>query len=858
MSRIFVEAWWPLPLIALAIPLLWWIAHRSQTAIAPRHRRWLTGLRFAAVAAAAIALMRPVWVAPGGDISVVYALDVSRSVAPGFLEAAIHWMERADADHRPAQSQVLAFADRGRFVDSPAAIRQLRVREGDGATLDVGVTDLESALDAARYGFAPNAVKRLVLMTDGNATTGDVWRAVDRLQRDGVRVFTVPALVREGRDAWIERIDVASDPRRDEPTEIVVRAFSQGPMRAQLHLSLAGRVIARQAVDLVAGANALVFVVRLPEAGSTALTAELVAEGDTVRENNRYTRSITVQSRPRVLYVASATEPVRYLPDALQRQGIDVTVTTAARLPANVDGLQSYGAVILSDVPGNAVSAAQGAALAAYVRDFGGGLLFAAGAQVYGDEGWRGSPVERALPVTFEAREKPRDLALLVVLDRSYSMKGRKMDLAKAATVGALDLLEPQQRFGVITFNSQHEVPIPLALAADKKAMEALIARFTASGQTNIFPALQTAYRLLSESPSKSRHIILLSDGDTQAADFPKLLRRMEEAQITLSAVAIGAEADVVLMQRLADLGKGRYYFTTDADEIPKIFVDETRRVANESVTDESTRAVVAGKAEVLRGVDFAGAPPLAGFIETKPRDRAERLLDTDTGVPLLARWQYGLGKTAVFASDVKNQWGAAWIAWPGYGRLFGQLVRDTLRRDAGEGLDFAVSVADGEAVVQLTVLEADGAFRNGAEPKVRITVPGRTPRDVPLRQTGPGRYEVRVPYQAAGAAPWRFDLAPSPGISRALVDQAGPRELHRPVSAEFRLLPPDQSLLRAIATQTGGAFAPEPAAVFADLGDTASRSRPLWPWFAAAALMLYLLDLALRRTPWGWRRLAD
>jgi uncharacterized membrane protein len=860
MSRLTIEAWWPL-LVALALlPLVLWMARRSASSLAPRHRRVLTVVRLGALLCAIGALLRPVWLATAESVSVAYLLDVSRSIDPGYVDAAIRWIDAADRQGRPARSRFIAFADRPRSAGSAEDIRKVPVaRDGAGSAgaIDQAATDIEAALDMAADGFAAGELKRVVLISDGNATVGDAWRSLDRLRRDGVRVFTLPAAVRSGSDAWVEGIDVPAVVQRDEPTVVTVRVYSQFEARGRVTLSRDGRPLGRRDLTLAKGTNRVPFTVRMPAAGTGTLVAEIAVEGDTLADNDRATAALTVQPRPRVLYVEGAPETAAYLRDALARAGLDVTVGSVAGLPATPAGLEPYGAVILSDVAAQDLGESRMQALATYVRDAGGGLVFASGERTYGEAGYRESALERVLPVTFEAQEKQRDIALVIVLDRSYSMKGRKLDLAKAATLGALDLLEERHRFGVITFDSQPDMTVPLAPVRSKRKAEDLIARFTAGGQTNIYPALQTAYRVLADVKAKTKHVILLSDGDTQAADFQRLATRMAEAKMTVTTVAIGSEADLALMENIARWGKGRFYHTVSPERVPQIFADETRRVVNQSLVEEPVRAVVKRKAEMLRGIDFAAAPALRGFVSTKPKDSAEQYLVTDTGAPLLARWQVGLGKAVVFTSDVKNRWAADWLGWPGYATLWSQVVRETLRRDAGEQVDFAAVREGTDVVLTLTVLDAGGGFRDALAPVVSATAPDGTERKVTLRQVGPGRYEGRAMGGAAGTGAWRFALTAAGGVGKASAARAAVRELHRPFPDELRLLPTNLPFLRALAEQTGGRFAPEPAEVFASYGDGSTVPRPLWPWFAAAALALYLLDLAIRRVPWVWHRLA-
>jgi uncharacterized membrane protein len=805
----------------------------------------------------AAALMRPAVLSRSSEVSVVYALDVSRSVEPGFIEAAIAWMRRTNDQGQPAEARFIAFSDRVRQADTPESIRELPLRlGGQGAVeaLDPLVTDLEGALDAIAGSFSGDRLRRVVLMTDGLETRGDAWRAVERLRAANIRVFTVPASVRAATDVWVDALEVPRDLRQDEPTVVHVRLRAQAATTARVSLERGERVLGQRRVRLDAGLNRIPFTIRLGESGPVSLTARVAADGDLITDNDVLAANATVLPRPRVLVLEAAADSVRYLRDALTAQGFGVDAAAPAEAPDSVEGLRPYDAVIVSDANGEMLGEARMRALASYVRDQGGGLLYAAGANAYGEAGLRDSPLESVLPATFEAPEKRRDLALVIALDRSYSMKGRKLELAKAATLGALELLEEEHRFGVITFDSQPEITVPLAPVRSKRKAEDLISRFTASGQTNMYPALQMAYRMLVDLPIKAKHVILLSDGDTQPADFQRLARRMGEANITVTTVAIGAEADRALLGNIATWGKGRHYFAERADSVPQIFLQETRRLVNEGLREDPVQAVVKRRAEALRGIDFAGAPKLKGVVVTKPRERAEVYLSTDADTALLTRWQVGLGKAALFGSDLKNRWAADWLSWPGYQRFTSQLVREVMRRTTREEADFSVSVEGGQALARLVALTPSGEFRNGLTPTLRVRgLPGE-PVEAVMRQAAPGTYELRLPVPPGQSGRLRFELVG--GVPAEMGKAAGIRELTPPFPDEFRLRAPDTALLQALAAETGGVFSPQPAQVFASYGDVATLRHPAWPWLLATGLMLYLIDLFLRRSPWVRRRL--
>jgi uncharacterized membrane protein/uncharacterized protein YegL len=846
------ESLWPLALLVL-LPLIWWLGRRSATNLGAHHLAVATALRALTFVLLLLALMQPVWLARTRAVSVVYALDVSRSVAPDFVQSALQWMRSANREHAPATARYVVFGERPVLLDDLDQVSKVAVTSDAGAgrgAVQQGATNIEMALDEALLAFDPDQIKRLVLLTDGNETNGNLWRELPRLKAAQVRLFAFPAAVRAQRDAWIESIEFPAGLRRDEPVAVLVRVASQGAARAVVRLTNGAVELGRQSVRLDAGVNELVFRTRLRASGAVDIAAEVNAEGDTLPDNDRLQQTAWVGPRARVLYAEGQADSANYLRDALKRDGVDVKVVSGAELPQGASGLSAYDAVIISDVARTALDDQRMQALESYVRDQGGGLLYAAGETTYGQSGFSGSVLERVLPVEFKAQEKRKDLALVVCLDRSYSMKGRQMELAKAATRSALALLDEQHQFGVIAFDSQPHETVPLQAVRSRRRAEDLIDRIQASGQTNIYPALAIAFRWLQNAEPKSRHVILLSDGDSAPADFERLVKRMVEAHISVSTVAVGHEADRELMSNIARWGKGRAYYAEDPSSVPQLFIEDTQNVSRATLIEEPFRPVVKHKIEALRGIDFAEAPMLRGFASTKAREGAEVFLESASGAPILTRWQYGLGRAVVFASDVKNRWAADWLQWDGYGKLWGQLVRDVMRRDIGEELRFNVRREGGDARVTLDALTPAGGWQNRLTPVVRVSRAGRPSETVRLRQTAPGGYAARVALGGAGAEPFDFELLSGGGIGSAVARRSGLRRLYFQFPDEYRTTAPDTEALRVLAEQTGGKLAPKTDEIFA-VGDDSGRSRrALWPVLAAVSLAVYLLDIAVRRAP--------
>lgn len=908
---ITVEHYWPLTLL-LAVPVVWWISRRTALGLASRHLRAVASARSVVVVLLTLALMQPVWHRAGRWLSTVYLLDVSSSVDAGFLGAAIQWIADTQQQGSPAHAAYLAFASRAERVEGPQDIRSLEVSVDGGADglLDRDATDLEYAVREAIRSFDPRYLKRLVLITDGNGTTGDVASTLGRLQEEGIRVFTLPATVGRDGDAFVDDLVLPAEVRADEPVAAEVGIVSRTATPATVELYRGEDLLEAVQTDLQPGLNSIRIEFSLSDTGTTDLRARVRAEGDPFAANDAFARSVVVGERPRVLYVEGRQESVRYLRDALRGEGLEVGAAVPGRLPTDPRELQAWDAVILSDVPASVLDIARMRALETYVRDFGGGLIFAAGENTYGEEGFSETPVEEILPVSFRIEEERKDLALVIVMDKSFSMVGAKIELSKEAAKAALQLLDDTHRFGVITFDHSPYWTVPLQFAVDKPRLNELISSIIASAHTNIYPALERAYRALADTEADVKHVILLSDGKTYPDDYETLVNGMSAEEITVSTVAVGEQADQELLSNIAEWGNGRSYFIRDAERVPQIFIDETRMASQRTLVEEDFDLVVRRRIEAFRGIDFASAPDLKGFVSTEAKQTAEVLLEATDEAPLLARWQYGLGKTAVFTSDVKNRWAVDWLEWQGYGKFWAQLVRETLRRSPGEALDFEVRREGKRAVVSLDALDDEGYFQNELTPRVRVAAPDGSVSVVTLRQVGPGAYRAEVPLAASSSAPWTFrlesGLPPStegeamatgerrPGEAttgpEGSADRAGAaaqagstaqpgsttealppdqtvaeeaqremtRALYYPYPDEHRFYPPDLELLRGLAEQTGGSFVPDPGEIFADHGDTARVPTPLWPWLAGLGLVAYLLDIALRRAPWSWRWLGS
>ena len=828
-----VGTYWPI-LLLLLIPWLWWVQRQTSMDLSRKHLQLSVVVRCVVVALLALALMQPALYRSGSWVSVTYLLDVSRSVSPAAIQSAIQWIQQTNASGRPADSRFIPFGANAAVLDTLDQLRKVGVADNaENGSIDQSATDIEGAVDSALQTFTPHYLKRLVLVTDGNENAGHITNTLSRLKAEGVQVYTVPLEARINRDAWVEAIMSPAETAAEELFPVEAHVYSQTDSAGEVELRYGNRNLVSRKVQLTHGLNRVAFETSIKdESGPITIEAEVRIPSDSFAGNNTFRSSIVVKGLPKVLYVEGHAESARYLESALRMEGFIVNTVASNAIPANVGELDAYDAIVLSDVAATSLTARQMQAMATYVENLGGGLILAGGENNYGEGGYSKTRIEEILPITFDAKKPPQSIAMIVVLDKSGSMGGQEMALAREATKAPLSVLRDKDHFGVVAFDSNFYWAVPFQTAANREQIKKAINGIMAGGETNAFPALEAAYNQLAGDTSEVKHVILESDGHSTQAPFQALATKMAEAKITVSTVALGAGSDDSMLARIAAWGKGRSYLVYDAGSVPQVFTQEAEEATGTTLREQPFKPVVKKNVQVFKGIDFDTAPDLLGYVATKAKETSEVLLESpDRKDPVLARWQYGLGKTAAFTSDLKDRWAVDWLRWDGYSKFWSQLVRQTMRARDDNDLDLRVVREGDQAKITISALDR-------LEAEVRVVQPDQTVSSVTVRQVGPGSYEAALPLTQKGSYLFRL-IGKNGGTSKTLAYS---------YPDEYDFYPPDTELLRTISSETKGQFQPKAQDIFDPHGETTLLPIPLWPYLVAFALALYVGDVLLRR----------
>jgi uncharacterized membrane protein len=843
-------------LVLLAIPYLIFVQIRSLTDL-PRWQRWLSVLmRSAMIAAVALALVRPTRVTKSQKVATVFAVDVSESIPDEALRKARDFVTRAWEARGENHVEVVSFAGSARRLEIPKDAKELPplTRHPDGKE-----SDLQAAVQFGFGLFPPGTLRRIVVVSDGNETRGDLVAAAEGAREHGVKLYTRAFEAPAEKEVLLRGVHMPEKVHRGSPFKVRVEVFSNHETDAQVTVYKDDVLESGfpRAVKLRRGTNDVVFQSQVKEAGNARYTVKVAPPpgGDRFPGNNEYTETVYVSGKPRVLVVEGRhPRDARYLAAALAREKFDVEIRGRHGVPDDLVDLDKFDAVLFSDLPAfdhreTYVGRRQLAALKRYIEK-GGGFIMAGGVSSFGPGGYGNTLMEEILPVRFDI-EKKKDtpsLALMLVIDKSGSMGGLKIDLTKQAARATVNLLGPQDQVGVVVFDSAPYLLVKLQSAQNKARIEQDIARLIASGGTSIYPALEMAYQELAATRAKIKHVIMLSDGQASRQGIAELVQNMAAENMTVSTIAVGQDADRALLRLVADLGGGRAYYTADAYNIPKIFTKETTTVARSAVVDLPFRPIVKKSAQALKGIDFSSGPFLLGYVATKPKQKAEVLLASDYGEPILARWRYSLGKAVAWTSDIKNRWSQEWLNWSGYGKLWSQLVRDVMKRKLHETYDMRARVFNGRAHVVVDAVSKSELYVNDLSSTLTVTDPRKRKRTFPLRQVAPGRYDAEFDVDGFGA--YVIEATHRMGGKVVASSHGG---FANPFPLEFMSFGVNAPLLERAAAAGGGRYAPAPTEPFLAGGEELIAKRDeLWPLLLYIALGLFLLDLFLRRVRLG------
>ena len=749
---------------------------------------------------------------------------------------------------------------------------------------DGSATALADALRYAGSLFTSKECSKIVVVSDGLETDGDALLALNELISRGTVVDSLILPEDAGGDiriasAKLRSTDIAV--AESFTVDLVICADSVvGEEAAMLRLYDNGELLGERAVALKNGVNELPVSVSVPTRGMHELTFELVTDHelfgeplpDKYKENNSYRTYVNFQAFENVLLIErheGEADRLKYVVSST-KELTDISVEKdIADFPTTIGEMAEYEQIILVNIAYSDMPGGFEALLNRYVYELGGGLFTVGGrcdTDAHGNivpHAYNRADLERSeylkhmLPVTAEDYTPP--IAVMLVIDTSLSMKSTgKLSAATDGARACLDALHDRDFCGVVSFSSASSERLSVLPVSQRETISEAIKKVEedAGGGTIFSDAIMKAGRALSViSNVERKHIILITDGLPADSfdDYGKYIEDNIADGITMSVltIGIGDEGKRTEMQMAADAAGGKFYNVTSVGAIADMmYKDLTEEAIPEIAYGRSFALTVKDKSSILSGIDKDALPTLSGYYGTVAKKGATVPLMGEY-VPIYAFHKYGKGTVGSFMCDLGGVWSAELLSDPVGEALITNIVESIFPKEdvRADGIIYELQsdnylhwinihgIPEGQTVG--VSVHPFSEHLNDQSGELGVTA-AESNRRFTFRITEPGLYEIRITAYEGEKVVSELSVMRAFSYSEEYGAQdAGERD--------------GAALLRQLAEVGGGVVVDDPVDVFTSLEDTLVRRYDPKVILIIAAIVLVLIDIAVRKFKFKW-----
>ncbi len=834
---------------------VWWMHVCGLSGLSRKRQMFAFITRLCLVGVLVMVLAEPRSVRRQDAMSVIYLVDISDSIGEETVNKAFEFI--ADTASKKPQKDKVGLVVFGRHAAvelPPRVILPMDEAITVNSLIDRDATNLEEALSLAAAMIPADHQGRIVLMSDGTATEGNLSDVVDQMTAREISIDVMPIEYNHENEVWLERLELPENVNLGENYQATVILSSLKAGSGRLSLMENSETIFEEQVKFEAGKNRYVLPIYLRNAGYYEYTARIDTPTgqDNLRDNNVALNYLYLAGEGKVLLVTDPQGDPRdheTLARAIRESERALEIVTAYDVPRDAMSLMPYDCIIFNNVAADSFDTIQLEAVKDAARNLGIGFLMVGGPNSYGPGGYHRSAIEDALPVTMDITKKkvlPKG-ALAIILHTCEFADGNTW--GKRITKQAIKVLGAQDEVGVLAYTDKGEEWVFELTPVSEYEM---MARKINGAQIGDMPSFVTTMTLglkgLKANDASAKHMIIISDGDP-AAPPPALINEFKKAGVSVSMVAIFPHGgqDISKMRMVAAATGGRYYFPASANELPSIFIKESKTLKRSMIQNKTFTPELEFDVDgVLKGIDTM--PELKGYVLTTAKsDHSVRTIlkaptEEDDLEPILSLWRYGLSTTAAFTSDLSPNWAAEWMEWDKYRTFVEQLLSRISRVEKTGNLRLRSFSSGSYGVLQVEDFHKDETF---LEVQAVVSGPGVTEETFPLRQVGPRRYQATVPLRAMG----RYQV-------RAVgIGEGRKEEVHGgflvPYSPEYLRFRSNPTVLNDLSKQTAGQNLADqnPAkTIFETRRSPRMSSLPIFDWFLIALACLIPLDVAIRR----------
>lgn len=715
-------------------------------------------------------------------------------------------------------------------------------------------TNIEQALKNAAALIPSEDRKRIVLISDGEENAGDAQKAAKALAGQGINLDVFQLTKEIGSEIQVKKIEVPETLKLNDKFEVTTKINSNVKTKGKLKLYRDRELVNEISIDIQKGDNNFAFTDTALKGGVVTYSAEIETNEDTLSQNNKMATFSYIEDKASVLVIQDKDAGGIELAKIME-SGAKVQVTNPDKVPLEMQELQKYDGFIISNVSAERLDDKFLDNLEVCIRHLGKGLLVTGGDNSYAPGGYYKTVLEKVLPVNMDIKTKEEDpnLGLVLVIDKSGSMaEGQygvsKVELAKEAAIRSSEVIKKDDMIGVIAFDGAYKWVVNTKKPDNLKAIQDAIGTIRADGGTSILPPLEQAYLSLKVADTKLKHIILLTDGQAEKTGYEALLDKINEAGITLSTVAVGNGADMPLLKALAYGGHGRFYSTDEFTDIPKIFTKETFLAGKTYFNNRTFTPKLSAYSPILSEID--SIPQLDGYVGTTSKSAARVIFSSDKDDPILATWQYGLGRTAAWTSDAKGMWTSSWMQWQQSPKFWKNLISWLLQKKVKDNYTVNGGFVDGKGNLELT-LPADERLENETVEATIVSPEGKEEK-AKLEPVSPGVYKGSFSGDETGVYIANISVNSNgeavKNISSGIII---------PYSPEYDITTKRDNVLEKLALESGGRVLKNPSEVFSGELQRTVSINDMTNILLILIILLLMLDITLRRLNIPFEKLA-
>ncbi len=609
-------------------------------------RLWNTAV-YVSIISLIIALAGPYWSGQRQQRKVVL-LDVSRSITDENLNDYIFRINKLYHDQGDSEALELFLFARNLLAvninEVSTLVTDRKLLSGIFAGFDqefFDKTDLSLALCQTVEQIKADG--DIYLYSDLYASCGQPELMADVLSGNNIRLHYIKPALPMSNEVVMVRANVGGEILTGQSVNIYAEIESSLETDAILNAySAQGELLARKVVGLACGMNTHILSVIVGSDPSFNCRVEISVKTDSDMDNNTVFISQEVSAKPSVHLILTPDTFSHNIANLLNDDILSVSEYNGG------DQLHDADILIINYLPEDNVQR-----IADQIRrqvSAGMGLLVFPGSNSLITDHL--SDLLPLYPVRDSQSVNP-DTAVVFVVDTSASMAGQLLALAKEVIKLAAIQLGQGDLIGIVEFYGNKRWTVPLQLANNYLYINRALSRLNAEGGSVVLPALEEAYYALMNVKATTKHIILITDGDVQKADFTSLARKAAADKIAFSTVLIGPATQVAFLADIARNGKGEFFHVPDNLVLPAIDFKEAFRRTGSSLRHDNPKLTYLAPYDIFAGVDISAIPSDMLWLAGESKTGAQSLLYARDDRPLLASWYYDRGAVAQFGSDV-------------------------------------------------------------------------------------------------------------------------------------------------------------------------------------------------------------